>query len=208
MSNKNKHRLYVTLQTRGPNVPGFHCALLLAPKRLDEASGAEGGFLFHAINNIIPENLPKPGERPPWRYETKAVKPDGSKTLSARILVAKFFATTPFSEVRETIDRAVRQVPIVQNDPQWTCVSWLIQSLVALRDLGGEYATIPQLVPGSELERKIETFGNEGAEWRNKETLRRAPLAPRSGLRRFHCWMCVFPGSEKVRLVGGHSSHI
>ncbi|KAF9804983.1 hypothetical protein IEO21_09251 [Rhodonia placenta] len=36
-------------------------------KSLSDASAARAGYLFHVISNIVPENLPSPGERPPWR---------------------------------------------------------------------------------------------------------------------------------------------
>jgi len=88
MPEENKHCLYITLQYR-LDAPGFHWAIVLAPKSENLDSTVKDSQLFHVINTLQLGSPVGPGSKPDWRYETKLVNAMRSRNLIARILVAK-----------------------------------------------------------------------------------------------------------------------
>ncbi|KAF8523625.1 hypothetical protein JB92DRAFT_1546138 [Gautieria morchelliformis] len=139
MVEKNKHRLYITLQHRGDR-PGYHWALLLAPTIKNESSDTEvrDCHLFHATNSITPDHPQKPGgNAAAWRFEDKPVNSRRSRNLIVRIIVAKFSPTVPLADLAKSIRMVVQHVPLIDDDPNWTCRVWVEEALDALRALGG-----------------------------------------------------------------------
>jgi len=162
MSPKNKNRLYITLQHRAEQ-PGFHWALVLAPKSESSDSNIKDSHIFHATNTIQPGVPIGPNGKPGWRYEDKKVNPLRSGNLVARILVAKLPTTKLLVEQAQDIDAIVQGVQIIQNDENWTCRVWVEEALAALRasegNLSGYFRSIPQVDNGSSVETRIKKFG-------------------------------------------------
>jgi hypothetical protein len=156
MHKKNKNRLYITLQYR--QGPGFHWALMLTPK--SENPGRDSR-LFHAINTIQPGHPVGPSGKPDWRYETRHVNSLRSHSQIARILVAKLLPSTPLDAWAVRIHEIADAVPIVQEDPKWTCRVWVESVLEALRAEAGPFCTIPQVVNGGQVEDRIKAFGEK-----------------------------------------------
>jgi Family of unknown function (DUF6914) len=57
------------------------------------------------------------------------------------------------------INEILQHISVIQNDMNWTCQVWVENALAALRQSGGDLATIPELSSGSKLESEIITFG-------------------------------------------------
>ncbi|KAJ7120684.1 hypothetical protein C8R43DRAFT_1241542 [Mycena crocata] len=95
----------------------------------------------------------------PWQYRYDPVDPllDLQK-LVARVLVAKLSSRWSFQDWAESIDQTCRAVPLIQNDSGWTCRTWAMQALSALRALEGDFATIPDLQDGNMEEGEIIAF--------------------------------------------------
>ncbi|KAK3317914.1 hypothetical protein B0H66DRAFT_219913 [Apodospora peruviana] len=113
----NKNRLYVALYPSGVvnnEERMYHWAFLIGPKA--EKGSAVGGTRYHV------KNTPFGG----WQYEERPV-PDvrTTGTLLVRITVAKITDEARLIEI-------FRSVPVVQNDPNWRCRTWLAQALAAI----------------------------------------------------------------------------
>ncbi|TFK33831.1 hypothetical protein BDQ12DRAFT_614645 [Crucibulum laeve] len=150
----NKHRLYLTLQHRH-GLPGFHWGLVLAPKSVRNDAYAKDCWLFHATNSL------QPGFSQMWRYEWTEVNILRSTSVIARLLVAKFNASVTIETLANDIHQIIQAVPVVQDDPLWTCRSWAEEALAILKGAGGSFGTIPLVRNGSKLENIIINFGEE-----------------------------------------------
>lgn len=82
MTPSNKRRLYVTFQHRS-GLPGFHWAIMIAPKVESSDANERDNYLFHATNAIAP-GLPSG-----WRFEHKPDNSMRSGTRNERAMVAK-----------------------------------------------------------------------------------------------------------------------
>ncbi|KAF8523629.1 hypothetical protein JB92DRAFT_3109903 [Gautieria morchelliformis] len=162
MVEKNKHRLYITLQHRGGR-PGYHWALLLAPTLKNETSDIreDDCHLFHATNSITPDHPPRLGGNAAWRFEDKPVNSLLRGDMVGRIIVAKFSPTVPLADLAKNIRMVVQHVRLIDDDPNWTCRVWVEEALDALRALGGEYSVIPEVTNRGAVEKKILAFGDE-----------------------------------------------
>jgi hypothetical protein len=166
MPEKQKHVLYITLQHRAEQ-PGFHWAILLARALKLESSdiNLRESYLFHVTNTTGPEHpATRAGGLTDWRYETKAVNSLRSGNMIGRVLVAKLPSSTPIQNYAEYIDGIVKQVPVVQNDTNWTCRVWVENALAALRQKEGAFAVIPSITNGGDVEASIKAFGIEAME--------------------------------------------
>ncbi|KAI9823443.1 MAG: hypothetical protein M1832_002454 [Thelocarpon impressellum] len=128
---ENKDRLYVCLFARGGGVrkPGegeYHWALMSGLKR--EGEYAEG-TRYHAKNDI---RYGIGSHR--WVYEERHNALFVSNMMLVRILIGKI---TNLAGLRATLS----SVPIVQDDPTWTCKVWVINALAALRANGSSLGT-------------------------------------------------------------------
>ena len=139
---KNKNRLFITLQHRLER-PGFHWALLLTPKSESADRDDRDSHLFHATNGISPGMRIAPGGKPGWRYESKPANVLKSRTITARILVAKLSGSESVETQAKRIDRLINRIPLVQDNDEWTCRVWAAQALAVLKAAGGEFSTIP-----------------------------------------------------------------
>jgi hypothetical protein len=156
---KNKRRLYIILQHR-MELPGFHWAIMLAPKNDSIDMQTKDCHVFHVTNTFQPGTSDHDGP-PDWRYEEKPDHSMRSGTLVARILVAKLPADTPVETQVALISEIVRRVEIIQHDRNWTCRVWVESALAALRDTGGYFSTIPEIKVGSQAEDAIKAFGEQ-----------------------------------------------
>ncbi|KAJ7144239.1 hypothetical protein C8R44DRAFT_601345, partial [Mycena epipterygia] len=93
-----------------------------------------------------------------WRYRCDPVDPLLDMKLVSRVLVAKLPSNGSFQDWAATIDTTCRAVPLIQNNPAWTCRTWAMQALAALRALGGDFATIPNVQDGNTEEGEIVAF--------------------------------------------------
>ncbi|KAG0699559.1 hypothetical protein DFH29DRAFT_42465 [Suillus ampliporus] len=156
---RKKHRLYIALHHRNSK-PGFHFALMLSPKKETRTTSIHDCHIYHTINTIqsgVKFNL---NGMPEWRYEHKAVNGLREGTVIGRVLIAKLPAHEPLVTQAERIHEILVQVPLVQNDAQWTCQVWMIEALAALRVKGGDFSTIPEVTNGGQMEDDIKTFGD------------------------------------------------
>jgi Family of unknown function (DUF6914) len=150
----------MTLQHRMEK-PGFHWALLLAPKHQSVDVNNKDSHVFHVTNTVqLGINLGSNG-KPEWRYEDKPANSMRSRALVARLLIAKLPASTTMETHVDRINKILQNVPIVQNDPKWTCRVWVENALAALRQSGGDLSTIPELSSGSKFEGEIIEFGDK-----------------------------------------------
>ncbi|KAL4810738.1 hypothetical protein BDV18DRAFT_155350 [Aspergillus unguis] len=113
----NKKRLYVALYPSGvvnSEERRYHWGFLVGPK-LEKAS-AVPGMRYHV------KNTPTKG----WEYQEVEL-PDvrTTTTLLARLLIAKI-------EDEERLVRIIRSIPVLQNDPNWRCRTWLANALEAI----------------------------------------------------------------------------
>jgi hypothetical protein len=60
-----------------------------------------------------------------WIYEEKTVPLLATNMLLVRVMIGKVVDM-------ERLERALRSVPIVQNNPEWNCVIWVRNALEAL----------------------------------------------------------------------------
>ncbi|KAL4950478.1 hypothetical protein BDW69DRAFT_57028 [Aspergillus filifer] len=151
---KNKLRLYVALYPSGVVnneerkyflpihgqfvIPGidlqhrYHWGFVVGPK--SENAPEVPGKRYHV------KNIPVKG----WEYqEVDLADVRTTTTLLARVLVAKI-------EDEERLALIIRSIPIIQNDPNWRCRTWLANALEAIAKDGKAVGT-------SELDwRKIE----------------------------------------------------
>ncbi|KAJ6629860.1 hypothetical protein B0H10DRAFT_1985624 [Mycena sp. CBHHK59/15] len=149
----SKHRLYISLLYR-QNQSNFHWAITLAPKK--EHTKTKDSMRYDAANTIT---AAWNGVMPvPWRYRCDPVDPLLDAKLVARVLAAKLSSSTSFQDWAATIDQTCRAVPLIQNNPAWTCRIWAIQALSAVRSVGGDFATIPNVQDGNTEEGKIVAF--------------------------------------------------
>ncbi|KAJ7662651.1 hypothetical protein DFH06DRAFT_947842, partial [Mycena polygramma] len=93
-----------------------------------------------------------------WRYRYDPVDPMLDMKLVARILIAKLPSKTSFEDWATTIHQTCRAVPLVQGNPEWTCRTWAMEALAALRALGGVFSTIPDVQDGNTEEIEIVAF--------------------------------------------------
>ncbi|KAK2461059.1 hypothetical protein APHAL10511_006906 [Amanita phalloides] len=157
---KNKNRLFITLQYRLER-PDFHWGLLLSPKSESDDRNDKDSHLFHVTNSLSLGVQIMPGQKPGWRYEEKPANVLRSRTITARVLVAKLSGTESVEMQAQRIHRVLRDIPLRQNDERWTCRVWVEQALRALRALGGEFGSIPDVTVGGRWEEEIKDFSEK-----------------------------------------------
>lgn len=110
-------------QTLANDLARYHWGLLVGPK--NETQEEVPGKRFHV------KNTPMDG----WQYEEVALKNvRTTASLLARIVVAKV-------EDQKRLTEILRNIPIVQNDPNWRCRSWIASSLAELAKDGKAVGT-------------------------------------------------------------------
>ncbi|KAL4793603.1 hypothetical protein BDV19DRAFT_391029 [Aspergillus venezuelensis] len=132
---KNKLQLYVALYLSGVvnnEERKYHWGFVVGPK--SENAPEVPGKRYHV------KNTPVKG----WEYqEVDLADVRTTTTLLARVLVAMI-------ENQERLVSIIRSIPIIQNDPNWRCRTWLANALEAI-------AKDSKAVGTSELDlRKIE----------------------------------------------------
>lgn len=173
MSEANKSRLFITLQHRGGR-PGFHWALILAPKSEAKMQDRESTpcHRFHITNSAQKDAKLLDNGKFAWRFEHEPFNCLVPGNVIARILVAKLSSSEkhpagtddPWRKQVKLIEGVLESVPLVQGDLNWTCRVWLQQALRALREHGGDFATIPHIDIGGQGEVDVVSFGNQAVE--------------------------------------------
>ncbi|KAG2340754.1 hypothetical protein BDR05DRAFT_966633 [Suillus weaverae] len=137
---------------------------MLSPKQETRNASVHDCHIYHTVNTIqsgVKFNL---NGMPEWRYEHKAVNGLREGTVIGRVLIAKLLAHEPLVTQAEHIHGILVQVPLVQNDGQWSCLVWLIEALAALRAKGGDFSTIPEVTNGGQKVGEIKAFGDVAKE--------------------------------------------
>ena len=124
MPQKNKPRIYVALCSRGDSsfrnefhCDSYHWALLIGP---DAASREKAGTRYH-VRHVR--------ESPKMFYEEEDMDLSLAQTVHVRIAVAKVISIAQ-------LQKALRDLPLHEDDPTWTCLSWVraaFQKLIADR---------------------------------------------------------------------------
>ena len=123
----NQDRLYVALYGQGNSAPGpddtYHWALITGPAH--EVSGSRG-MRYHA-KQAVSEIDPL---RSTWNRQVHDISMMPAAMILIRIMVAEISDAGRTGAVLEA-------VPVVQDDPRWTCRIWVKDALEALeRDRG------------------------------------------------------------------------
>ncbi|GKU14079.1 hypothetical protein FLAG1_10208 [Fusarium langsethiae] len=110
----NKNRLYIALYPSGVvnnEERRYHWGFLIGPK---SEKGAEiPGMRYHVKNHPIHS----------WIYEEIPLSNVRStNNLLARVVIAKI-------EDEGRLVELIRNTPVVQNDPNWRCRTWVAQAL-------------------------------------------------------------------------------
>jgi len=136
----NKPRLYVALYISGVinnEERKYHWAFIIGPKV--ETEPEVPGMRYHV------KNAPVVG----WKYEEAELgNVKKTNTLLARILIAKI-------EDEERLVKIFRSAPVVNNDANWRCRTWVADVLATINKDGKAVGT-------SELDwKKIEALARE-----------------------------------------------
>ena len=124
MPQKNKPRVYIALCSRGDSsfrdevhCDSYHWALLIGP---DSASRGKAGTRYHVRHER---------ESPKMFYDEEDMDLSLAQMVHVRIAVAKVISMAQ-------LQKALRDLPLHEDDPTWTCLSWVraaFQKLVADR---------------------------------------------------------------------------
>ncbi|CAK7210786.1 hypothetical protein SEUCBS140593_000948 [Sporothrix eucalyptigena] len=123
-----KKRLYIALYPSGVSNKEerrYHWAFLVGPKNEGAANVQVPGTKYHV------KNRPVQG----WIYEEVDVADVKSTVdLLARVTIAKV-------EDEDRLAGIMRKIPVVQNDPNWRCRSWIADVLSRLKEDGKAVGT-------------------------------------------------------------------
>lgn len=149
MVRSNKARLYVVLYARGQKGAEperrFHWALAWGPK---EEKKDRTGRLWH-VKDTYRADL----TLGTWWLETKTIVSGMVEGTSlGRVMVGKILDV-------DRMERVLRDLPLKQGDPKWTCRSWICDALSALAD-SGAIGTSVDLKDWSEIEVTCRRFAN------------------------------------------------
>lgn len=109
----------------------FHWGFLIGPKIEKKANVP--GTRFHVKNQVLPSGAIG------WAYEENHLpNVQSTNRLLARIVIAKVEDGARLIEI-------FRSIPVVQNDPNWRCRTWVWQVLERLKADGGKAVGTAQL---------------------------------------------------------------
>lgn len=116
----------MALYARGGRIPGssdpatYHWALIVGPKteRPDDVA-----IRYHAKDRTNASGLKE------WRFERVEASLQATSMILVRITVAKIIKP-------EEVEMILRAIPIVQNNPDWDCITWVKDALTALDQSG------------------------------------------------------------------------
>ncbi|KAJ6554974.1 hypothetical protein DFH09DRAFT_1038276 [Mycena vulgaris] len=123
---KNQDRLYLALSHR-PSQPGYHWALLLAPKDLPASRSTDPDARCWDINNL---NFAHE-----WQFRAADLSQYAAPSLIARVLLRKFDASAREVNIR-LIQTILEALQIRQADTSFTCRVWALDGVDALRKYG------------------------------------------------------------------------
>ncbi|KAI9751895.1 MAG: hypothetical protein M4579_005852 [Chaenotheca gracillima] len=120
---KEKLRLYVSLYARGGvEHDRYHWALTTGPKTELETDDSFG-LRFH-VKQIVDPKGPSPNSTL-WQYEQMDMKAFATRMILIRVLIAKVLDY-------EKLEEIIRNAPVVQDDPSWTCRIWVKNTVAIL----------------------------------------------------------------------------
>ncbi len=98
----------------------YHWAFLIGPK--DETQAVVPGVRYHAKNHPITGWILEEAELSNVR---------NTINLLARVLIAKI-------ENEALLVKILRETPVVRDDPEWTCRSWIVDALSRIQAAGNK----------------------------------------------------------------------
>lgn len=116
--------LYLTLYARLKDPQTYHYALHISPKEESLDPNVREMTKFHCKNIIRPT---VDAVTMPWIYEAVQVNSNFDDRILVRVLLG---------EVRrvDLSERLFAEVPVIQNDPTFNCVTWVHHALLQLMD--------------------------------------------------------------------------
>ncbi|KAH7259034.1 uncharacterized protein BKA55DRAFT_735874 [Fusarium redolens] len=148
----NKNRLYIALYPSGVvnnEERRYHWGFLIGPK--NESGTEVPGMRYHVKNH------PMRG----WIYEEIDLpNVRSTNNLLARIIIAKV-------EDEKRLVEIIRSTPVVQNDPNWRCRTWVADVLSRIAMGGGR------------------AVGTSELEWAKIESVARAYVASKTATGRY-----------------------
>ncbi|KAJ8119444.1 hypothetical protein ONZ43_g3601 [Nemania bipapillata] len=115
-----RFRLYIGIHPSGVvnnEKLKYHWTLMIGPR--DEEKEMVAGTRFHVTNSIYG-----------WKFEEISLRDiKTTSTLLARILIAKITD-------EERLVALLRRVPVVQNNAEWRCRTWVASALAAIAEDG------------------------------------------------------------------------
>ena len=120
-----KVSVYVSLYFRNSQVPldSYHWAILVETKLSSLRGGTSSIQQYHVKNTMQPGVSGRP-----WVFEESPLKDSSTRfRLLTRVLVAR----VKKSKLRN-LSASLRSVPLIQNNPNWTCRIWVKEALAKL----------------------------------------------------------------------------
>ncbi|KAJ7166316.1 hypothetical protein C8R43DRAFT_1061128 [Mycena crocata] len=123
---KGQDRLYLILSHRHSQ-PGYHWALLLAPKDRPQSRSTTPDAKCWDVTNLNTAHE--------WQFRDDLISQYAAPSLIARILLRKLDPRARESNIHE-IQVVLEAVQIRQGDPSFTCRVWALDGVDALRQRG------------------------------------------------------------------------
>ncbi|KAF2839085.1 hypothetical protein M501DRAFT_1031231 [Patellaria atrata CBS 101060] len=118
MISRNKDRLYVALyhhKREGEN----HWALLASSKDANPDSTNR----YHATNKLVKRDGTL---KSTWEFEHYPLLETKNARLLVKVLIGKIKSS------QYNFERSLERVPIVQDNPEWTCLTWIRNAMQQL----------------------------------------------------------------------------
>src|SRR5579862_5092857 len=115
----NKDRVYLTLFARSKSGT-YHWGITRSPKYEGEGDELDSS-LYHV------RNLPGENASIYWEYEMRRIRSKGTRNSLVRIHISKIDPRNV-----ERMEEALADVELIQDDPSWTCRSWVRDAVAEL----------------------------------------------------------------------------
>ncbi|KAJ3778779.1 hypothetical protein FB446DRAFT_821411 [Lentinula raphanica] len=155
-SNRNKLRICVALYWRNSqfrnddSCDSYHSAILLVPKSIPMVTGTT--WRFHAINDL--RSTIYGGQEIFWSYE-----PSHTALRTSRLLALVFLGKLSPDVSPGDLDAIFHNyVPVIQNDPTYTCNTWTRSAIQVMKNQGIIDAPIPPEMIMANGERFADNF--------------------------------------------------
>ncbi|KAF5371023.1 hypothetical protein D9615_010037 [Tricholomella constricta] len=120
----NKDRLYMALYIRNAREGDvrYHTALLRIPKGTGLGDISPSAYCYHAVNDIV-------DGKEVWVYKALPTRP-----LSVKLRALLFLGKMEISA--SDLEQTLKQVPVVQDNPNWRCHDWIWAAMKLLAEKG------------------------------------------------------------------------